>query len=234
MSHRRILASSAVALAGLALAGCGVFAPEDSANTASAPSESAPAAESDEHTTGLEHITEADDDPDLADGAVRPEDTAPGPQGGHEPPENSAPLPAPEDLNSELMVAPGADHQGSEGQPRGKHALPEHLWNGQVPLWVECTDEAALAANAGHEPAGWPAERQSGEPLPNPLCHPDFIEMLAWDHYDEFMACCEGLQNGTTMMPPGADDQRVFGALWEASQERADWSPGDTELDQTW
>lgn len=37
---------------------------------------------------------------------------------------------------------------------------------------TECTDEDALAANAGHQPAGWPAEWEEGEPLPDPECHP--------------------------------------------------------------
>lgn len=251
MQPRSILTSSTAALAALLIAGCGVFAPEDSEGATSAPKVSAPAVDPDPHSTGLEHVTEPADDHGLADGAARPENAAPaptghptpgqtvftlpdGPDGQPGPTSTTAPLPAPEELNSDLMVAPGEDQQGSVGQPRHPHAVPERLWNGEVPLWAECTDEAALAANADHEPAGWPSDHQQGDPLPSPLCHPDFIEMLEWKHYHEFMACCEGLPNGTTMVAPGASEQRVYQALWDQSQARADWSPGDTEIDETW
>lgn len=238
MSPRSILTGSTAALGVLLIAGCGVFAPESLEAGASSSGGGSPtgasAVESADHSTGPEDVTEAGDDPGLADGAVRPEDTTPGPQHEPDPVENSAPLPAPDDLSSELMVAPSDDQQGSVGQPRGPHAVPDQLWGGQVPVWAECTDEAALAANAGHQPAGWPAGHKEGDPLPSPECHPDFIEMLAWEHYDEFMACCEGPPNGTTMLSPDASEQRVYEALWNVSQERADWSPGDTEIDNNW
>lgn len=257
MKPRSILTSSTAALAAVLMVGCGPIGSDAGASSPDSSSSSpVPVVESKPHSTGLEHVTESSEDPGLVDGAARPENAGPedagqdpapapdptaeptpgqtvftysdGPDGQPGPTTTSAPLPGPEDLNSDLMVAPG--EQGEVGQPRHPNYAHERLWNGQVPVWAECTDEAALAANADHEPAGWPADHQPGEPLPSPLCHPDFIETMGWEHYDEFSACCEGLQNGTIMLPPSANEQRVYAALWDQSQARADWSPGDTEL----
>lgn len=58
MRHRKMITSAIVGLAALALAGCGVFAPEDSDNATDARAEPAPDTEAEEHTTGLEHYSE--------------------------------------------------------------------------------------------------------------------------------------------------------------------------------
>lgn len=54
MLHRTIVTTAKSALAGLALAGCGVFAPEDPASATEVPTEPAPAVGAEEHTTGLD------------------------------------------------------------------------------------------------------------------------------------------------------------------------------------
>lgn len=90
-------------------------------------------------------------------------------------------------------------------------------------LLTECTDSEALAANADHEPAGWPQDRAEGEPLPDPECHPDFIEVYAWDRFDEFHACWEGPETSSMVRTPDMSDQDVYDSEWERSQMRADW-----------
>ncbi|GAA1803286.1 hypothetical protein GCM10009771_02020 [Nesterenkonia flava] len=90
---------------------------------------------------------------------------------------------------------------------------------------VECSDPSALAANAGHVPAGWPQNWTEGEPLPDPECHPDFIEMRAWDLFDEFHLCCEGLETSTVIRHPGMSEQEIYDRHWEASRARAEWEP---------
>lgn len=92
---------------------------------------------------------------------------------------------------------------------------------------TECTDPEALAANEGHEPAGWPQDWEEGEPLPDPECHPDFIEIYAWDQFDTFFACWEGPETGSMVRTPGMSDQDVYDAEWDSSQLRAEWEqPG--------
>lgn len=75
MRHRHIIATTSAALAAFAFAGCGVFAPDDSASAISVPKEAAPVVGAEEHTNGLEHTTEPTSEPGLAEGAARPEDT---------------------------------------------------------------------------------------------------------------------------------------------------------------
>ncbi|WP_022872436.1 hypothetical protein [Nesterenkonia alba] len=100
--------------------------------------------------------------------------------------------------------------------------------HGPVPveIWVECDDPEALAENEGHEPAGWPQDWDGEGAMPEPECHPDYIEMLEWDQFESFTACWEGEQ---TSLPYSVEqfetEADLREALWNMSQSRADW-PG--------
>lgn len=100
--------------------------------------------------------------------------------------------------------------------------------HGPVPveIWVECDNPEALAANEGHEPAGWPQDWDGEGAMPEPECHADYIEMLKWDQFESFMACWEGEQ---TSLPYSveqfATEAELREALWSMSKSRADW-PG--------
>ncbi|NDK32433.1 hypothetical protein [Nesterenkonia haasae] len=94
---------------------------------------------------------------------------------------------------------------------------------------IQCTDQAALEENAGHHPAGWPADWEEGEPLPDPECHPDFIEIYQWDQFGEFHACWEGLETSSLVRVPSLSDQDVYDSEWERSQLRAEWENPDPD-----
>lgn len=100
--------------------------------------------------------------------------------------------------------------------------------HGPVPveIWVECDDPEALAENEGHEPAGWPQDWDGEGAMPEPECHPDYIEMLEWDQFESFHVCWEGEQ---TSLPYSVEqfetEADLREALWGMSQSRADW-PG--------
>ncbi|WP_300342692.1 hypothetical protein [Nesterenkonia sp.] len=93
---------------------------------------------------------------------------------------------------------------------------------------VECTDPAALEAHAGREPAGWPQDWEPGDPLPDPECHPDFIEVHTWDRFEEFHECREGIETSTIVRTPEMTDQAAYRAAWEQSRARATWEPEQT------
>ncbi|WP_120004797.1 hypothetical protein [Nesterenkonia muleiensis] len=100
---------------------------------------------------------------------------------------------------------------------------------------IECSDPDELAANEGHEPAGWPQDRAEGEPLPDPECHPDFIEVYAWDTFSDFYACWEGPETSSMVRTPSMSDQDVYDAEWERSQLRAEWEvPDGWVLPEEW
>lgn len=196
MHHRHALAIAGSALAGLFIAGCGAFAPDESASAADSPSEPVPTVESEDHATGLEHVTDND------------KGTAPTP--------GQTEFPA----NSEGQQGPSA----ADGPPGPQ--LADSV----------CTDETALAANADHEPAGWPAGHQEGEPLPDPECHPDFIELANWEHYyaDCMHPLAHGHAPGSDSREPGENpraDQRRWAFEWEASELRSWWTPPAADQD---
>lgn len=90
-------------------------------------------------------------------------------------------------------------------------------------LTVHCTDADALPENADREPTGWPQDWEEGEPMPDPECHPDFIEVESWALYEEFMACWEGPETGTAVREPDMTDQDTYEILWSQSRDRAEW-----------
>lgn len=218
MHQRHALAIAGSALAGLFIAGCGVFAPDDSASAADSPAEPAPTAESEDHTTGLEHISEgagpAPDNDRPVDMGIS-EDRAPAEV------EDGVIIPDDVDMSTVYSDTPLTQREVD-------------VLSREFELHAVCTDEAALAANAGHEPAGWPAEREPGDPLPNPECHPDFIEVHEWEHYDTFYACCEGPQTSIAVTDRNATEQSEFKRLWGQSQSRANWSPENDDRVTDW
>lgn len=215
MRHRTIVTTAASALAAFALAGCGVFAPEDPGGAASSAT-SAATFDAEEHATGLEHATEPPTDAEerptdlgisedqalaeVADGVIVPDEV---------------------DLSTVYGDRPLTQHEVDTLSPSFElHAI--------------CTDDETLAANAGHDPVGWPADHQRGEPLPNPQCHPDFIEVHEWELFDVFHACCEGAQTSTAVTQRSWDEQREFEVLWGQSRARANWSPAEDDRVDDW
>lgn len=94
-----------------------------------------------------------------------------------------------------------------------------------------CPDEAELADQENHEPAGWPAGYDEGENLPNPECHPDFIPLAEWEHQDS--ECTDPVAHRPIPTDEEliADGQQTVPVLdrwrmeWEASSVRAEWTP---------
>lgn len=94
---------------------------------------------------------------------------------------------------------------------------------------LECTDTAALADKAEHnagrdQPVGWPQDWDGTGVMPDPLCHPDYLEIGEWIHYEQFSASWEGDETSTLWRTYQTDDE-VNAILWGQSQARADWTP---------
>lgn len=89
---------------------------------------------------------------------------------------------------------------------------------------VECTDPDAIAANRTGDPAGWPRDWNRGDELPDPKCHPDFIELNSWENLEKFSACWDGFETGALGLPADASEQEKYEIEWEASKDRKDWS----------
>ncbi len=102
------------------------------------------------------------------------------------------------------------------------------LSEGEEVEHLRCEDEQALEAKAAHnggeEPVGWPQEWDGAGPMPEPLCHPDYLEIGEWEDYEAHFACWEGIET-STMVRQGQSDDEVNEFLWEQSQARADWEP---------
>lgn len=208
--NRRPALAAGILAAGLALAGCSSTTGSDSGSDSEAP----PASPSESHATGTEHIVDSsEEDPGLADDAVRPDDA--GAPEGYVMAELAPGVVVPDNVNmDEMYVHPG--------HPPLTQADLDSL-DPDNELIVECSDPAALAANEGHEPAGWPAGVASGDPLPDPECHPDFIEVHEWDRFDEFHACFEGPETSTAIRTSDMSDAEANRILWDQSQARANW-----------
>lgn len=94
---------------------------------------------------------------------------------------------------------------------------------------LECTDTAALADKAEHnagreQPVGWPQDWDGTGAMPDPLCHPDYLEIGEWVHFEQFSASWEGDETSTLWRTYQTDDE-VNAILWEQSQARAEWTP---------
>lgn len=126
-------------------------------------------------------------------------------------------------LIASCSAAPDADEEASASSEESIKAGEVELVGNEEEVTVVCTDSEAQAANEGHDPAGWPQDWNEGEPLPDPECHPDFIEVLSWDRYDEFSACWEGPETSTLVRTADMTEQDVYHSVWEQSQARADW-----------
>lgn len=87
---------------------------------------------------------------------------------------------------------------------------------------ITCTDSEAIEANEGHEPAGWPQSWSEGQELPDPECHPDFIELGSWEHYHD--SCMHPQAHGT-VVPGSMTEHDYRAAVWEASEIRSWWTP---------
>lgn len=89
-----------------------------------------------------------------------------------------------------------------------------------------CQDDEALAAKAAHndgaEPAGWPQDWDGTEAMPDPLCHPDYLQIDEWEDLEAHSACWEGTET-STLVRTGQSQEEVDEQLWLQSQARADW-----------
>lgn len=91
-----------------------------------------------------------------------------------------------------------------------------------------CDDDEALAEksehNNGEQPVGWPQEWDGTGAMPDPLCHPDYLEIGEWEYLEAHTACWEGIET-STIVGTGQSADQINARLWEQSQARADWEP---------
>lgn len=96
---------------------------------------------------------------------------------------------------------------------------------------LACEDEEALATKAAHndgaQPLGWPQEWDGTGPMPDPLCHPDYLQIDEWEDLEAFSACWEGTET-STLVRGGQSQDEVDEFLWHQSQARADWEQNPT------
>jgi len=121
---------------------------------------------------------------------------------------------------STIYVKPGA-------QPLGQADIDS--MDPAKELRAVCDDPEAIEANADHEPAGTPTDWDGRGDMPNPECHPDFIEVEAWDIFDDYHACWEGQETSTTMRTADMTDGEAFRILWTQSQARANYEWPDAD-----
>lgn len=100
---------------------------------------------------------------------------------------------------------------------------------GEIVSHLECADEEALEAKAEHnadreQPVGWPQKWDGDGSMPDPLCHPDYLEIGEWVHFEEFNAAWEGDETSNIWRTYHTDDE-INVLLWEQSQARAEWTP---------
>lgn len=93
---------------------------------------------------------------------------------------------------------------------------------------LRCQDEEALVEkaehNAGDQAAGWPQDWDGEGQIPDPYCHPDYLEIGEWEHLQAHYACCEGVET-STFVRAGQSQDEINKFLWEQSQARAGWAP---------
>ncbi|GAB3192598.1 hypothetical protein [Nesterenkonia suensis] len=95
---------------------------------------------------------------------------------------------------------------------------------------LHCEDEEALAEKAAHngesQPVGWPQDWDGTGAMPDPYCHPDYLEIGEWNDLEAHMACWEGIET-STIGDTGQSQDEIDEALWQQSQARANWEqPG--------
>ncbi|MGJ9404699.1 hypothetical protein ACHABQ_00040 [Nesterenkonia aurantiaca] len=97
---------------------------------------------------------------------------------------------------------------------------------GEEVLPLGCEDDEALAAKAAHndgaEPIGWPQDWDGTGTMPDPLCHPDYLQIDEWEDLEAHSACWEGNET-STLVRTGQSQEAVDKQLWLQSQARADW-----------
>lgn len=107
----------------------------------------------------------------------------------------------------------------------GPDISPEEALASEV-AHLECSDDAALSKKAEHndgsEPAGWPQEWDGTGAMPDPLCHPDYLEIGEWEDFDAHFACWEGIET-STIVGAGMSQEEIDESLWDQSKARADW-----------
>lgn len=93
---------------------------------------------------------------------------------------------------------------------------------------LHCEDPDALAEkaahNAGDQPTGWPQEWDGSGDMPDPYCHPDYLEVGEWENLESHSACWEGIET-STLGDDGQPQAEIDKFLWEQSRARADWQP---------
>lgn len=122
----------------------------------------------------------------------------------------------------------GVDAGTIDGEPDFLYVPPEQD-QGPMMLHLQCEDEEALAEkeahNNGQQPAGWPQDWDGEGAMPDPLCHPDYLEIQEWEHMESHMACWEGEETSMGFADETVSQAEGFEILWSQSQARADW-PG--------
>lgn len=104
---------------------------------------------------------------------------------------------------------------------------------------LDCRDDDALAVKAEHndgaQPVGWPQEWDGSSAMPDPLCHPDYLEIEEWEDLEAHTACWEGIET-STLVRGGQSQEEVDRDLWRQSQARADWkqSPSGGTCAEQW
>lgn len=93
---------------------------------------------------------------------------------------------------------------------------------------LECDDPEALEEKAEHnadreQPIGWPLEYTAGE-MPDPLCHPDYLEISEWVDYEEFHESWEGIETSNIVHDGTRSQESINVGLWEQSMARFQWS----------
>lgn len=92
---------------------------------------------------------------------------------------------------------------------------------------LHCEDEDALAEKAQHngesQPAGWPQDWDGEGAMPDPYCHPDYLEIGEWEDLEAFTSSWEGVET-STLSDQGQSQDEINRFLWEQSQARANWS----------
>lgn len=106
--------------------------------------------------------------------------------------------------------------------------LPGEDGAGEVVHHLHCEDFAALIEkalhNGGDQPSGWPQEWDGTGDMPDPYCHPDYLEVGEWERLDAFSACWEGTET-TNLSDEGQPQAEIDRFLWQQSQVRAGWRP---------
>ncbi len=108
-----------------------------------------------------------------------------------------------------------------------------HYLDGEEGAGVEvhhlhCEDPESLvekdAHNGHNQPVGWPQDWDSTGAMPDPYCHPDYLEIGEWEHLEAFSSQWEGTET-STLVDAGQPQDEINKFLWEQSQARADWTP---------